>query len=193
MGQRPLGTCTQRRWEGRTSSSASRFLLVGIAPPARIRISPCTGPVMRPSAAGSVGQNAGRRAPRARCDRTPPRAQRGGPHRPHSRAAALGAATAAVERPHIRPHRGRGTQYRRPCPSGAGHEPPVARAGYGCKQAWAPVVAERLACADGIVRCLPGTQSVNAGTSNERQAILPTEGLKVAATAEARGKNQPLG
>jgi len=69
----------------------------------------------------------------------------------------------------------------------------IKRAGYGCNKRTAPVVAERLACADGIVRCLPGTQSVNAGTSNERRAIPPTEGLKVAAAAEARGKNQPLG
>jgi len=84
-------------------------------------------------------------------------------------------------------------KYQRPGAPAPRHEPRVKRAGYGCKQARTPVVAERLACADGIVRCLPGTQSVNAGTSNERQAILPTEGLKVAATAEARGKNQPLG
>lgn len=43
------------------------------------------------------------------------------------------------------------------------------------------VVAERLARGGGAVRRRPGPQSVNAGTSNARQVILSTDGLKVAA------------
>jgi len=43
------------------------------------------------------------------------------------------------------------------------------------------VVAERLACDGGAERPRPGPQSVDAGTSNVRQAILPSKGPKVAA------------